>query len=336
MASNSLASVLPKGPMSEADSEFPGLFCHETRADWGVGVLSGERDGKRTYLFEGGKERVMGSGAHDMMRKITPLSAEQRSTLARLTALVAGRGGLPDSAKTASAVLLDQLAGLRRTFPQGLVDPAWQNEQRAGRARAALVPQAQELLSLKAIDAHVKAQQFEALWASVLKVLAGTGWLVADQLEPARAPGVALLGSAVRELLYGSVTIEQRIDRFSVAFESAFRRTPRWEMTTGLLALVSPDSHVLVDLPSFRKQLKILGSRGVLPASPSGPAYVRCLNAARIVASKLTEQGEVPQDLLDVHDFIRFTLKPSAPERRPKAPKKKTRAVEVNAADDSG
>lgn len=322
--------------MSEAaDAEFPVLFCHETRADWGVGVLSGERDGKRTYLFEGGTERVMGSGAHDMMRKITSLSAEQRSTLARLTALVAGRRGLPDSAKTASAVLLDQLTGLRRAFPQGLSDPAWQTEKRAARVRETVVPQAQDLLSLKALDAHVKAQQLEALWASVLKVLGGTGWLLAEHLEPAPASAVALLGGAVRELLYGSATIEQRIDRFSVAFETAFRRSPRWEMTTGLLTLVSPDNHVLVDLPSFRKQLKILGSKGVLPQSPSGPAYVRCVNAARIVASKLSDQGEVPRDLLDVHDFIRFTLKASAPARRPKAPPKKTRSVEAAAAGDT-
>src|SRR5262249_16710088 len=105
-----------------AEAEFPGLFCHQTRADWGVGVLSGERDGKRTYLFEGGEERVMGKGALDMMRKITPLTAEQRSTLVRLTALVARRQGLPDSSKAAGVMLLDQLATLRRAFPQGLVD----------------------------------------------------------------------------------------------------------------------------------------------------------------------------------------------------------------------
>jgi hypothetical protein len=326
--------------MSEAaDAEFPGLFCHRTRADWGVSVLSGERDGKRTYLFEGGEERVMGSGAHDMMLKITTLTTEQRNTLARLTALVAGRRGLPASAKTASVVLLDQLTVLRRTFPRGMVDAEWQNEKRAGQARATLVPQAQDLLSLKTLDAQLEAQQFDAVWASASKVLVDTGWVLADQLIPTQAPGVALLAGAVRELLYGSANIEQRVDRFSVAFEAAFRRPPRWEITTGLLTLVSPDSHVLVDLASFRKQLRILGSKGTLPQSPTGPGYVRCVNAARIVASKLTEHGEVPQDLLDVHDFIRFTLKASAPARRPKAPSKKKAPpvveVETEDADDS-
>jgi hypothetical protein len=325
--------------MEAADAEFPGLFCHQTRADWGLSVLSGERDGKRTYLFEGGEERVMGRGALDMMRKISPLTADQRNTLARLTALVARRHGLPDSSKAAGLLLLDQVAALRNAFPQGLVDPAWLNQKRAAQVRETVLPEAQELLSLKALDAQLKAQQFDALWASVTKVLVATGWLPADQLKPVPAMGVGLLAGAVRELLYGSATIEQRVDRFSVAFETSFRRPARWETTTGLLALVSPDSHVLVDLPSFRKQLRILGSKGTLPQSPNGAGYVRCVNAARILASKLTEQGEAPQDLLDVHDFIRFTLKASAPARRPKAakaPKKPARAVEAEEASDAG
>lgn len=321
-----------------ANAEFPGLFRHPNRAAWGVGVLAGERDGKRIYLFEGGEERTMGSGAHDLMHRITSLDAEQQSTLARLTALVARRHGLPDSSKATAVVLLEQVAVLRRAFPQGLADPAWQSEQRAAQAREKLVPQAQKAFALGAIDAQLKAQQLDALWASVTQVLLATGWLPADQLQPASAPGITLLAGALRELFYGSATIEQRVDRFSIAFETTFRHPPRWEMTTGLLALVSPDRHVLVDLPSFRKQLKLLGSKGPLPQSPNGASYVRCLNAARIVASKLTEQGEGPRDLLDVHDYIRFTLKASPPARRakaPKAPKKKTRKEESEDADDS-
>jgi len=312
------------------EAEFPALFSHPTRADWGVGVFSGERDGKRAYLFEGGEERLMGKGSLDMMRKITSLDDNQRSTLMRLTAVVARRHGLPDSSKAAGVVLLDQVATLRRSFPQGLLDPAWQSEKRAASVRDTLVPQAQKLLSLKVLDAQLRDQQFDALWGAVKQVVGATGWLPADQLEAAPVQGFGLLAGAVRELLYGSATLEQRVDRFSVAFETTFRRLPRWEMTTGLLALVSPDSHVLVDLAPFRKQLKLLGVKGTLPQTPNGTGYVRCLNVARIIASKLTEQGETLLDLLDVHDFVRFTLKASPPARRPKAAKapKKSRSVE--------
>jgi len=318
--------------MVETEAEFPGLFCHPARADWGVGVLSGERDGKRTYLFEGGEERVMGSGALDRMRRIATLNPEQRLTLARLTALVARRHGLPDSSKTVGLTLVDQVAALRHAFPQGLGDPAWHSQQRAASARERAVPRAQEVLSLASLDAQLKAQQLDAIWAAVNEVLGATGWLPADQLKPAPALGLGLLAVAVRELLHGSATLEQRVDRFSVAFETAFRRPPRWEMSTGLLALVSPDSHVLVDLASFRRLVKLSGAKGTVSQSPSGAGYVRCLNAARVAASKLTERGEVPRDLLDVHDFIRFTLQPGSPARKPKpakAPKKKGAGVET-------
>src|ERR1041384_4125080 len=98
------------------ESDFPVLYAHGTRKDWGTGVLAGERDGKRTYLFEGGEERVMGGGAHDMMRKVSPMTSENQATLARLTALVARRRGLPDPSKAAGFVLAEQLTDLRHSF----------------------------------------------------------------------------------------------------------------------------------------------------------------------------------------------------------------------------
>lgn len=320
--------------MSEiTDSELSALFAHDTRKDWGVGVLAEVRDGKRTYLFEGGEVRVMGSGARDLMRQLTVLDADQRTTLARLIALVARRRGLPDTSKSTGALLLGQLAELRRAFPRGLADAAW--PKRAAQARETLVPRAQALLSRQALDAALQAQRFDEVWASASQILADTGWLLAAHLNLAPALGLGLLAGAIRELLYGSAAIEQRIDRFVVALETAFHRAPNWEVTTALLAVVHPSDHVLVDLPSFRRQLKILGSKGTLPQRPQGAGYVRCLNAARVVASKLNELGEVPADLLDVHDVIRFTLKTTPPARRLKAPQKKPENFDAAAAEAS-
>lgn len=321
-----------------AESEFPSLFEHGTRKDWGVGVLAGVRDGKRRYLFESGEERIMASGAHDMMRKIAALDSEQQATLARLTALVARREGLPDPSKAVGLMLLEQLASLRKSFPQTFADPAWEAEQRAARAREAVLPEAKSLLSLAALDAQLKAQQFEALWTSVAKVLKSSEWVPADQLKLTGDMGLGLLAGSVRELLYGSATLEQRVDRFVLAYETAFRRPPRWETATALLALMFPEEYVLVDLASFRKQLKALGSKGPLPQRPTGAGYSRCVNSARIVFTKITENGERPRDLLDIHDFIRFTLKPAPPAPRAKTAKAKKApaAAKVEADDDAG
>lgn len=323
-----------------AETEFPALFAHSTRKDWGVGVLAGVRDGKRTYLFEGGEERIMGGGAFDMMRKVSPLNPEQQQTLARLTALVARRQGVPDTSKAAALLLNEQFSKLRQSFAEGFRDPSWQSERRAARVRESLTAQAKQKLSLTALDTQLKAQQFEAAWSAVSELLLATGWVPASQLGSIPSAGLSLLPSAARELLYGSAALEQRIDRFVVAYETAFREAPRWETVTALLALVFPSEYVLVDLASFRKQLKVLGAKGTLPQRPSGAAYARCLSSARIVAGKLTEQGEMPQDLLDVHDFIRFTLKTEPPARRAKpvkavkAPKAKGKAT-ADADDES-
>jgi hypothetical protein len=121
-----------------AESEFPALFAHGTRKDWGMGVLAGERDGKRSYLFESGEERVMGGGAYDMMRKVSPLDKEQQATLARLTALVARRQGRADPSKAAGFSLLEQLEGHHRTcLPKGLCGSAWPRRRpRPGHAAA--------------------------------------------------------------------------------------------------------------------------------------------------------------------------------------------------------
>lgn len=300
------------------ESDFPVLYAHSTRKDWGNGVLSGERDGKRTYLFEGGDERTMGSGAHDMMRKLTSLNSEQQATLARLTALVARRRGLPDPSKTAGFVLVQQLTDLRHSFPRGLADDAWENENRAARMRSTVVAEAREALSLKTLDAQLKGQHTDRIWSAVVKLLGGTKWVPADQLAPVTSHGAGLLASALRELLYGSASLEQRFDRFVAAYDSAFRRAPRWETVTALLALVFPGEYVLVDATSFRKQLKALGSKGTLPARPAGAAYARCISVANIISAKLTESGEAVHDLLDVHDFIRFTLKAQASKHRAK------------------
>jgi hypothetical protein len=318
-----------------AETEFPALFAHGTRKDWGLSVLAGVHDGKRRYLFESGQERTMGAGAQDMMRKIAPLDRDQQVTLARLVALVARGQGQSDPSKTAGFELLEQLATFRRAFPGAFADPAWQAEGRATRARATVLPEARELLSLKALDAQLKAQRFDTLWDSVTKVLRATDWIPVAQLNAAPRRGLDLLAGAVRELLHGTTSVEQRVDRFVAAYETTFRIPPRWETATALLAIMSPGDNVLVDLAAFRKQLKTLGSKATLPQRPSGAAYARCANAARIIATKLTENGEAPQDLFDVHDFVRVTSKPAPAARRAKAVKAPTKKPAATTADDA-
>jgi hypothetical protein len=211
------------------------------------------------------------------------------------------------------------------------LDVKWVAEMRgesgdtAGRRRDATIQKAQELLSCKALDAMLGGQHFGDVWAQVVAVLGNTDLVPAAQFRhSARGEHQRALGIAVRELLYGSALYEQRFSRYLGAFASAFGQHAPWEVATVLSALVHPKEHICVDAASLRKQLKTFSSRGSIATQPNAAGYTRLLSVARLIANKLAERGEVPRDLLDVRDFICFTLKPASKARaarvKPKAP----------------
>jgi len=252
-------------------AEFPALFVHEQRAGWGVSVLSGESDGKRRYLFEGGDERTMGQGALDLMRKVEQPDHHQRATYARLVALLAKRKAhaAAPSTRSAPSALLKQLAHFHAKFSGGFHGADWQGD----------------------------AQQLAARDR--------------DELAAATTKQHSALGAAVRELLHGQGSHETRFDNFIACFDSAFGKPPGWQTATALSALMFPTAHVYVEPNAFRKQLKLLSRSSPLGARPSGASYARCLDMAHTLANQLAAKGEVPRDLFDVHDFIRVTVSAS-------------------------
>ena len=66
-----------------SENPFPPLLRHSLRADWGVGVLAGEKDGKHRYLFENGEERTLAGGFTAMMHKVEVPNEEERAAYAR-------------------------------------------------------------------------------------------------------------------------------------------------------------------------------------------------------------------------------------------------------------
>lgn len=299
------------------DSGFPALFTHLNRADWGVSVLSGQRDGKRRYLFESGEERVMGAGALDLMRKVEQPSSEQRATYARLVALLAKRDkrAEPPKAPGATAVV-KQLERFHKKYANGFFGKEWKSDRssmHARQARGALVENAQERLSKEALAKLESAGNYGAVWSHVVASLNESG-LLTTELRPAeQADEQRALSNASVELLHGSESYEPRFDRWVGTFETVFHQAPSWETATALAALVMPLEHIPVDPPSFRKQLKALSRYSSFGARPAGSVYTRCLTMAQALANMLAERGEVPRDLLDVHDFIRVTQ--SAPSK---------------------
>jgi len=305
------------------DSRLPSLFAHTTRKDWGVGVLAWEAGGKRGYLFEDGEERTMASGFHELMRKVEQPSPDQKAASLRLARVLASRASA--SSNSNGPTFSDQLQRFHEMYPGGLSDPKWATdvrgegvEQRTPKHRAGQILAAQQALSLAALDALIGSQKYEQVWDLVVGALSHTDLVPSAQLKKPKSPTGEQqrdLAVALRELLYGKSPYEQRFDRYVTTLAAYLGEPARWEISTAISALVHPTEHVCVHPTVFRLQIKVTGSRSTAAARPTSAGYTRLLIVTRVVAKKLIENDESARDLLDVHDFIRLTLKPPSKAR---------------------
>lgn len=311
------------------DPQFPSLYSHTLRKEWGVGVFAGEKDGKRRYLFEGGEERTLASGFHELMQRVERPSPEEQAAFTRLQAILAGRGDGSDAqSKRPGWSLSNQLAKFRESYPGGVSDPDWIAEVRGGDgsraagSRQAMLRDAQEQFDAKSLDALLEAQAFGELWERVTTLLARGNLVPAAQLKvkPPNGEPLKVLATAVRELLHGTQSYPTRFERYLRALAAMFGAEPGWELATALSALYFPLDQVCVEPTMFKKQLKATGLKSASTTRPTSAGYGSFLSVARLVANKLAEQGEVPRDLWDVRDFIVFTLKPVPKAKTAKKP----------------
>jgi hypothetical protein len=291
--------------------EFPSIFCHDKRPLWGVGIVTAEGDGKRSYLFEDGEERTLGAAGIGQMRKVDHPDREQQQTCAHLLSLLAKRGARRAAEAPSKAAIDTQLARFHKKYPGGFFSSEWRDAAKsavAGRARGAVMNQVQERFAQERVATRLERQEFGELWDDAVELLGASG-LATGELQRARPPSEQRpLAEALGSLLQGEQSYEHRFDRFVAAYASLFRNPPSWQTTTAFSALFAPVEHVYVEPTAFRRQLKLMALPGAFGARPSGAAYLRCLAAAKTLANMLATRGEVPRDLLDVHDFIRATV----------------------------
>lgn len=264
----------------------------------------------------------MANGFHQLMRRVERPNAAQMAFYERQRGLLAGRAKVNASgAPTDGPSFHDQVEKFHKAYSAGLADPKWLVDvrgegagTRAPRHRDALIREAQEALSLPALDALVKAQSYAQIWESITRVLSHSDLVPAGQLKmPKSVNGEHLRGLALaaRELLHGKGTYEQRFDAYLKALSLVIGEAPRWELATALSAAFHPAEHICVHPAAFRRQLKVMGSRAPVPARATSAGYTRFLTAARLASKKLAEYGPPPRDLFDVFDFIRITLGPA-------------------------
>lgn len=290
---------------------FPNIFSHTKRPAWGVGIVTGEGEGKRSYLFEDGEERTLGVAGISHMQKVDHPDRDQQETCAHLLSLLAKREGRRSAEAPTRSAVDAQLGRFHRKYPGGFFGNEWRAAAKtafAGQARGGVLSQIQTRFAADRVAELLEKQKFAELWEDAVQLLNASG-LAAGDLQRARLPAEQrLLAEALAELLQGDQSYEHRFDRFIAAYVSLFKDSPSWQTTTALSALLVPVEHVYVEPAAFRKQLKLLALPSSFGARPTGAAYARCLSAAKTLANMLATRGEVPRDLLDVHDFIRATV----------------------------
>lgn len=311
-----------------AHGDLPPLFRHSARPQWGLAIMAWEHEGRRGYQFEDGELRVFKEGFFHLLEEVTRPLDQAAATTARLSRAA---GLTPDGKKVAAkedqkvapveTVPFDrQLAYFVRLYPEGFQDSKWKKlvrgedaKRRAKKHRDSAIAEAAEKLSAERLDSLLDTGDNLAVASLAAEVLGNTNLCTAAQarqvLDMTRGRE-KLFSPALRDLLWGDDSIAARVERFIGAVGN-----PSWPLATAFLALVHPDKHICVHGSTFRSQAAWLAPRMRWSKKPGGQAYADILALAEKIRDSLTEAGYPPADMLDVYDFVRLTLKPSAIEK---------------------
>lgn len=293
------------------------LYRHTACADWGHAILAWERGPRRAYQFEDGKLRTFRKGYYDRLREVDAPADEAARIIAALE-LALGRTTRTAAAADGGATvsLDDQLRVLRMQYPDGFGDAKWLRDvrgqgapRRLKRHRDPAIAEARRRLSKDAFD------DAASVHGAAVELLSATNLVTARQLELLkRLPDKrhAAFADALGELLYGDSPGELRFERYVAMLSLASAKGPSWELVTALPALVQPDRHLCVRAATVRKQAAWMAPRLTWTRTPNATVYGRVLALAARVAEELSDAGLQPADLMDIHDFMVSTLKPSA------------------------
>jgi hypothetical protein len=302
------------------------LYRHTKKPDWGTAVIAWERDGKRAYLFDSGMVKVLAEPFYELMAQVTD-SLESSEVAARLTGHLERSGSLSQRTRTAPSVrftLQQQLDWFLDEYPGGFTGEAWEKKARGAEAtrrlkrhRGPAIADAQNRLSPEVMEKLASGEEVAETIKLISDLLFETDLVATSQLDQLKnkvkkAPKE--LPKVLFALLY-SPNLEDmapHFDDFVHVLTKTLGSTPSWELATSLLALVKPGVHVCVRRAAFLRQAEWIKPELNLTKQPSSLGYAGFLRLAHEVNDKLTELGHTPDDLFDVHDFIRFATTTAA------------------------
>jgi hypothetical protein len=305
-----------------------GLYVHVRRAGWGVAILAWERGDKRAYQFEDGGLRVFKRGFFGLFEEIDPPDMDTEQMVEVLTQR------LEDSTEmrlkreahkplTPLYSFETQLQIFTTLYPEGFEGAAWRKEKRgegAGRRlkrhRDSAIEQARDMLSKERLDGLMAAGQASQIIKDAVTVMKQTDLVSNTDSKPLMTldeAQVQVVAQALLAMLHGEEgRFLGRFDGWVQALRKICGARPGWRLATVLPALVMPDKEVCVRQSSFKNQAGSIAPNRVYTQRARRKPYRGFRKVARTVRQRLIEAGHAPKDMLDVHDFIHATLKPSA------------------------
>jgi hypothetical protein len=301
------------------------LFTHSRRPQWGVGLLTGEGENRRSIRFQDGKLRAFRSDFYHMLEEFEGSDAVIATVASELQATHDAQSQVERRLKQAAEqpplmTFDEQIRVFEKLFPGGFQGPAWQDEWRAPLEDASArkrhvnpaVSLATELLSAEALadktgedvlNAAIKVLQLTKLASpsKLVKPLAEAG----DTVETASE-----IGNAIRDLLHGEAKYEDRLRAFVMILDGANVEAVTWPLVTLIPSLAQPQDHVAVQHRPFALQARSLDPSAAVPKAPSPIGYSRFQKLAHTVRDRLIQRGHTPADLIDVRGFIWETLRP--------------------------
>lgn len=313
--------------MPTMDERAHTLYAHTKRPTWGLAILAREDREERQYQFQDGQLRTFKRGYYELLEEVEapPRAVDIVRDLEAMLRIEQNRSAGGRARSSERVVRFDdQVRAFEASFPAGFADPSWlaRGGEGLAHARQAAVEEARAHLAAGELERALEGGASAAAVEHV-KRLAGATDLVGskDSLPMRRLSEVhhEELLRALAALLWGAGPYAPRFDAWVAALRRASVRRVGWPLATVLPALVHPAQHVAVKPTVFRRQARWMAPALTYDPSPSGALYAHLLAMAEAVRNRLAQAGHPPGDLLDVHDFMVWTLRPGAiPEPPPR------------------
>ncbi len=315
------------GDPSDGSEQVP-LYQHTKRPGWGLAILAWERNNRRAFQFEDGKLRLIKDGYYHLMKEVDRPTDAAMDTVAGLQdklGVSVARSEIVKDAKARGKKILtlqDQIKIFRTIYPDGFEGEKWKTDirgegdvRRLKRHRNPAIKDAKENLNKTKILDMLENRKFSRIVDALLGVLKRTSLVRPVHLEPLKnmpSSRHEAFAEAFVNYLFGEGGYIARFDAFVATVCKENPEDCSWLLSTVPAGLLFPKQQVCVRPGSFRIQARWMAPRLEVSPVPDGRQYMRFRTMAKTIFKNLKDDGLEPGDLMDVYDFMRLTLKPSA------------------------